>query len=179
MTGIIVATRSYFGGFGPFLSFLFGLIGIFTAYIPIWVLKFGESWQPSLFSVAIIVLSLIYVVVCYFTDFKKDDQGNSAMIQEILNSEDINTSLLEPLYYTFKTKSHRYKSSKFGLLDDISNQVSSISGETVIHYLLWSLVFIVLILEFCVLSPRLMGKSGAFFGEEYQSAVVEQQNSAD
>ena len=179
MTGIIVATRSYFGGFGPFLSFLFGLIGIFTAYIPIWVLKFVESWQPSLFSVAIIVLSLIYVVVCYFTDFKKDDQGNSAMIQEILNSEDINTSLLEPLYYTFKTKSHRYKSSKFGLLDDISNQVSSISGETVIHYLLWSLVFIVLILEFCVLSPRLMGKSGVFFGEEYQSAVVEQQNSAD
>jgi hypothetical protein len=90
------------------------------------------------------------------------------MIREILTSEDVNTSLLEPLYYTFKTKSYRYKSSKFGLLDDISNQVRSYSGESVVHYILWVILMVILIAEFCLLSPKILNKRKHFDAEKQQ-----------
>ena len=158
ITGIIVATRAFFNGYGPFLATIFGAIGVCTAYIPIWILKFVYSWNPSLFTFAIILLTLVYFVICHFTDFSKDSKSSAKTIREVLTTEDINTSLLEPLYYTFKTKSYRYKSSKFGLLDDISNQVRSFSGESVVHYVLWGLLMLILILEFCVLSPKILNK---------------------
>lgn len=90
------------------------------------------------------------------------------MIREVLTSEDVNTSLLEPLYYTFKTKSYRYKSSKFGLLDDISNQVRSYSGESVVHYLLWGLLMLIMIFEFCLLSPSILNKRKHLVTEKQQ-----------
>ena len=71
-------------------------------------------------------------------------------------SDDIKSELLEPLYYTFKTKSYRYKSSKFGVLDDIQNQVKSVAGESVLHYMLWSALVAVLIFEMVVYSPKLL-----------------------
>ena len=69
---------------------------------------------------------------------------------------DIKSMLLEPLYYTFKTKSYRFKGSKFGLLDDVTEQVRSISGESVLHYVLWSLLALVFVVDFIVYSPKLM-----------------------
>ena len=70
--------------------------------------------------------------------------------------DDIKSTLLEPLYYTFKTKSYRFKGSKFGLLDDVTDQVRSISGESVLHYVLWSLLALIFVVDFIVFSPSLM-----------------------
>ena len=42
------------------------------------------------------------------------------------------------------------------MLDDVSNQVRSISGESVLHYILWSLLVTALIVEFVVFSPSLL-----------------------
>lgn len=160
--GVIVAVRSFLHGFGAFLSVLFGALGALTTFIPLYILKFVDAYYPSLFTVALVLITLIYVFICYKTGFNYDDKTSAKSIRNILSSEDINTSLLEPLYYTFKTKSYRYKSTKFGLLDDISNQVRSISGESVLHYLLWSVLFIVLIFEFCVFSPKVLNKKNPF-----------------
>ena len=168
ITGIIVAIRSFFNGYGPFISMLFGGVGVCTSYIPIWLLNFVSSWNPSLFTATIVLLTIIYVAICHFTDFRKDDKSSSKMIREILTSEDVNTSLLEPLYYTFKTKSYRYKSSKFGLLDDISNQARSYSGESVVHYILWVILMAILIAEFCLLSPKILNKRKHFDAEKQQ-----------
>lgn len=176
--GIIVATRSFFNGYGPFLSMLFGAMGVCTAYIPIWILKYVLSWNPSLFTASVVLLTVLYVIVCHFTDFRKDDKSSTKMIREILTTEDVNTSLLEPLYYTFKTKSYRYKSSKFGLLDDISNQVRSYSGESVVHYVLWGLLMLILICEFCLLSPRILNKR-KHLGAEKQELIENVQNAVN
>ena len=159
---IIVAIRSFLGGYGTFISVLLGLLGGATTYLPIYLLKYVDGHYPTMFTAALIMITLIYVLVCYKTNFTYDDKTSAKSIREILMSEDINTSLLEPLYYTFKTKSYRYKSTKFGLLDDISNQIRSISGESVLHYLLWSILFIVLIVEFCVFSPHVLAKKSPF-----------------
>jgi hypothetical protein len=89
------------------------------------------------------------------TDFRGDQKADNKLVTEVLD-DDIQSSLLEPLYYTFKTKSYKYKGSKFGLLEDVSNQVRSISGESVLHYILWCLMVLILVAEFVVFSPNLL-----------------------
>ena len=95
------------------------------------------------------------MLVCHLTDFRGDQKADNKLINEVLDN-DIKPTLLEPLYYTFKTKSYRFKGSKFGLLDDVTDQVRSISGESVLHYVLWSLLALVLVVDFIVYSPSLM-----------------------
>jgi hypothetical protein len=82
--------------------------------------------------------------------------------------DDIKSTLLEPLFYTFKTKSYRYKGSKFGLLDDVTNQVRSYSGESVLHYILWSLLVAVLVMEFVVFSPSLMNVRNPYLDNNWK-----------
>ena len=155
MTALIVAVRAYFHGYGFIFSCLWGALGLMSSVIPIWVLKYLNYSHPNMFLPAVIVMTLIYIAICHFTDFRNDRKDDHQLINSIL-SDDIKSELLEPLYYTFKTKSYRYKSSKFGLLDDVQNQVHSVAGESVLHYMLWSLLFAVLLLELIVYSPKLL-----------------------
>jgi serine/threonine protein kinase len=155
MTGVIVATRAYFRGYGFFFSFLWAMLGALSAYIPIIILKYIDQSHPSLFTLTIVAISLVYMLVCHLTDFRGDQKADSKLISEVLDN-DIKSTLLEPLYYTFKTKSYRFKGSKFGLLDDVTDQVRSISGESVLHYVLWSLLALIFVLIFIIYSPSLM-----------------------
>ena len=91
------------------------------------------------------------------TDFRGDQKADNKLVNDVLD-DDIQSSLLEPLYYTFKTKSSRYKSSHFSVLDEVDDHIHSLSGESVIHYILWSLFTIVMICELFLLSPQLFGK---------------------
>ena len=152
MTGIIVATRSYFKGFGSTLSLLFGGVGFATAYIPYYILRYVDEAHAGWFHVAVLALTLVYLLISYLTDFRRAQKIDTALVERALKSEDIRSTLLEPLYYTFKTRSQRYKASSFGLLDEVSDQVHSLSGESVIHYALWSLMAIVMIAELLLLN---------------------------
>ena len=155
MTTIIVATRAYFRGYGFFFSLLWGLLGLVSSFIPIIILKYIVQSHPSLFSLTIVAITLVYILVCHLTDFRGDQKADSKLISEVLDN-DIKSSLLEPLYYTFKTKSYRFKGSKFGLLDDVTEQVRSISGESVLHYVLWSILALIFVIDFIVYSPHMM-----------------------
>ena len=95
------------------------------------------------------------MLVCHLTDFRGDQKADSKLIAEVLEN-DIKSTLLEPLYYTFKTKSYRYNGSKFGMLNDVTDQVRSISGESVLHYILWSVLALIFVLNFIIFSPTLM-----------------------
>ena len=155
MTAIIVATRAYFRGYGSTMSALWGLLGALSVTIPVMILKFVNTNAPAIFNLTIVLLTLVYMLVCHLTDFRGDEKADNKLINEVME-DDIQSRLIEPLYYTFKTKSFRFKGSKFGLLEDVSNQVRSISGESVLHYILWSLLVAALIAEFVVFSPSLM-----------------------
>ncbi|MBQ8154768.1 MAG: protein kinase [Prevotella sp.] len=155
ITGIIVSTRAYFRGYGFFFSFLWGTLGVVSSFIPFIILKYISLSHPSLFSLTIVAISLVYMLVCHLTDFRGDQKADNKLINEVLDN-DIKSTLLEPLYYTFKTKSYRFKGSKFGLLDDVTDQVRSISGESVLHYVLWSLLALILVADFIVYSPKFM-----------------------
>jgi hypothetical protein len=136
---------------------LFGILGLFTAYIPYYGLKYVEESIPQWFHVAVFLFTLVCTAIAWLTDFSRDEKTDAKFIDETLAKEDIKSTLLEPLYYTFKTKSQRYKASHFSVLDEIDDQIHSISGESVIHYILWSLLTIVMILELCLLSPHVYG----------------------
>ena len=155
VTGIIVATRAYFRGYDFFFSFLWGCLGVASSFIPIIILKYISQSHPSLFSLTIVAISLVYILVSHLTDFRGDQKADNKLINEVLDN-DIKSTLIEPLYHTFKTKSYRFKGSKFGLLDDVSDQVRSISGESVLHYVLWSLMALILVVDFIVYSPKFM-----------------------
>ncbi len=155
MSAVIVATRAYFRGYGFVFSLLWGAIGAASVLFPILGLKYVNAHFPDFFNVAIVAISAIYVLVSHLTDFRGDEKADNKLINEVL-SDDIQSSLIEPLYYTFKTKAYRFKSAKFGILEDISDQVRSISGESVLHYMLWSVLVLMLVAEFVVFSPNLM-----------------------
>lgn len=158
MTAVIVGTRAYFRGYDFFFSFLWGLLGALSSFIPIIILKYFGQSHPSLFNMAIIVISLVYILICHLTDFRGDQKADSKLIAEVLEN-DIKSTLLEPLYYTFKTKSYKFNGSKFGLLNDVTDQVRSISGESVLHYVLWSILALIFVLDFIIFSPSLMNVS--------------------
>lgn len=155
MTGVIVATRSFFKGYDFMFSFLWGLVGAFTCFIPIIILKYIGASHPTLFNIAIIVITLIYMLVCHLTDFRGDEKADSRLISEVLEN-DVKSTLIEPLFYTFKARSYKFKGSKFGLLNDVTDQVRSICGESVLHYVLWSLLMLVFVLSFIVFSPKML-----------------------
>lgn len=155
ISAFIVSTRAYFRGYGFVFSVLWGLLGLASSFIPISILKFVNGSFPILFNLAIVLITAVYMLICHMTDFRGDQKADNKLVNDVLD-DDIQSSLLEPLYYTFKTKSYKYKGSKFGMLDDVSDQVRSISGESVLHYILWCLMVLLLVAEFIVFSPKLM-----------------------
>ena len=155
VTAVIVGLRAYFRGYGFVMSCLWGLLGMLSSWIPITILKTIDQASPSLFIPAAIVITLVYMAICHVTDFRSDTKGDNQLISEVME-DDIKSTLLEPLYYTFKQKSFKFKGSKFGMLDDVTNQVRSISGESVLHYILWSVMVGILLLEMIVFSPKLL-----------------------
>ena len=71
-----------------------------------------DQSHPGFFNLTVVIISLIYMLVCHLTDFRGDQKADTKLISEVLDN-DIKSTLLEPLYYTFKTKSYRFKGSKF------------------------------------------------------------------
>ncbi len=157
MTAVIVGLRAFFRGYGFVFSCLWGLLGFLTSYITVFTLKYVNSTHYSLFVPAIIVITLIYMLICHMTDFRGDSKSDNQLINEVME-DDIKSTLLEPLYYTFKQKSFKFKGSKFNMLDDVTNQIRSISGESVLHYIMWSIMIGLLLMEFILMSPKLLNR---------------------
>ena len=158
MTAIIVGTRAYFRGYDFLFSCLWGFLGALSSFIPIIILRYFGQSHPSLFNVAIILITLAYMLICHLTDFRGDEKADSKLISEVLDN-DVKSTLIEPLYYTFKTKSYKFNGSKFGMLNDVTDQVRSISGESVLHYVLWSLLALIFVLNFIIFSSSLLNVS--------------------
>ena len=155
VTAVIIGLRAYFRGYGFVMSCLWGMLGILSSWIPVLILKTVNASVPSLFIPAIMLITLIYMAICHVTDYRSDSKDDNMMINEVME-DDIKSTLLEPLYYTFKQRTFKFKGSKFGILDDVTNQVRSISGESVLHYILWSAMVGLLLIEMFVFSPKLL-----------------------
>ena len=155
VSAIIVALRAFFKGYGFVLSLLWGVLGLLTAFIPVVAMKYVYNTHPSMFVPALIVFTLIYMLISNVTNTHRDSKMEGQFIGEVMES-DVKTTLMEPLVYTFKQKSYRFKGSKFALLDDVANQVRSISAESVLHYKVWTLMVALVLLEMVLFNPKLL-----------------------
>lgn len=155
VTAIIVGCRAFFRGYGVVLSAFWGFLGFLTSFIPVMLLRYINNSHPTLFVPTILVLTIIYILFCHFTDYRRDTKTDNQLINQVME-DDIKTSLMEPLIYTFKQKSFRFKGSKFAMLDDVTNQVRSISGESVLHYIVWTLMVALLLVEMILFNPKIM-----------------------
>lgn len=178
MTAIIVATRAYFRGYDFMFSCLWGVLGALSSFIPILILRYFGQSHPGLFNVAIILITLAYMLICHLTDFRGDQKADSKLISEVLDN-DVKSTLLEPLYYTFKTRSYKFTGSKFGLLNDVTDQVRSISGESVLHYVLWSILAFIFVLNFIIFSPALLNVGNPDFSKMKSPTEVMRQLEKD
>ena len=158
ITALIIGLRSFFRGYGFVMSCLWGMLGIISAYIPIFILRLVNGSMPSMFVPAVIGITIIYIAICRVTDFHTDTKGDNELINEVME-DDVKSTLLEPLYYTFRQKGIKFKGSKFGMLDDVTNQVRSLCGESVLHYVLWSIMVALLVAEMVMFSPKLLNMS--------------------
>lgn len=169
-SALIVGIRTFFKGYGFVISCLCGALGALSSLLPIWALRFTEANMPLLFIPVIILLTAVYIIICHLTDFRRESQEDKKFINEILDN-DIQSTLIEPLYYTFKTKSYKFRGSKFGALDDVQNRVRSIAGESVLHYVLWSLMAAFLLIEMIVYNPHLLNVDNPHSGGRHASQV--------
>lgn len=144
MTAMVMAIRSYFQGYGPTLSLMWGVGGFLTSYIPLWTLRWVVNAHPSMFMPSVLLLSLVYISICKITAPRSDNKEVKTLLDQI-TGDNVKATLIEPLYYTFKTNTNRYKGSSFSVLDDVYTQSSSTASETVVHYVIWSLMLAALI----------------------------------
>ena len=154
-SAIIIGTKAFFRGYGFILSCLWGMLGFFSSLIPSWVLKYTDSHWPVMFIPVIILLTLVYMAICHYTSLSYDSKEDDKLICDMLES-DVKSTLIEPLYYTFKTKAYRFKGARFGILDDIYNRILSYTGERVLHYALWTAMVATLLIEMILLNTNLI-----------------------
>ena len=143
-TALIVGVKSFFKGYGALFAFFLAVIGFFSAVLPLFAMRFVNALIPSYFIPVVLLIEGIYVAIAHFTDTSKESEEDKQLITEVMD-DDMKSSLLEPLYYTFKTKSIRFRGSKFNVLDDVKNQFKSVSSDSVIHYALWSIFALVVL----------------------------------
>lgn len=155
VSALLMIIKAYFKGHGFLISAIYGLGGFLTSYIPIWLLKIVNASMPALFIPAVVLITLVYMFICYRSDFKSESNDDKKLISEVLDN-DVKSALLEPLYYTFKVKTYKYKSSKFGLLDDLYNQMRSVAGESVLHHAIWCLMPLAFVLLMFLFSPSFL-----------------------
>lgn len=146
VTALICCTKAFFRGNGFLLCLIMGALGFATSLIPLWILRYVNSNMPSMFSIAIVVITLVYMLLCHFTENRSDKAFNKELINDVID-DDVKSLLLEPLYYTFKTKAYRFNGSKFGVLEDVETQFSVVASEAVVHYVMWALMVILLLGE--------------------------------
>lgn len=157
VTAVLVASRGFFKGYGFMVLILYAILGALSSLVPVYALKFvGKMW-PSALVPAMIVITLGYVLMNYLTNFRREQREDNKMVKDLLY-DDVKTTLLEPLYYTFKTKSYRFKSSKSGVLDSVQDRLGAIASESKVHHLLWCLMVILVIAEMVMFHPLLLNR---------------------
>lgn len=154
-TALICIVHAYFKGWGFTLCLFAAVAGFVSSAIPIMILREIYKNVPSLFTPMLVLISVVYIIICNLTNYRRNSDDEKAAINEVLE-DDIKSTLLEPLYYTFKMRSYKYKGTKFAMLQDVSDHVRSMAGECVVHYISWSILVMVLILDFIIYSPSFM-----------------------
>ena len=144
--GVIMVMRNYFRGNGISLGLLYALGGLLVSLVPAAILSLCLHNYPGTARWVVLVMSLGYVAFGLKYAFGKssiasitDDMKDAFKVNE-------QRALSEMLYYTFRSRTFKFKGSNFALMDDAVGEARSNSTEKVINCFMWSLLPAVLIL---------------------------------
>lgn len=149
------AFYSYFRGNGVLLGTLWAVGGALTSFIPAGILDFCCWHFPNWLTTMSVILSIIYVVLAWFTAFNTSDE----QLKQLRHVFDIDhdQALREQLYHTYKTHSFKFKGSNFALLDDAVAEAQATSEERILNCIIWSILLVVMVLLFVLYHPSLIG----------------------
>ena len=156
MSMVLAGTRSYFNGNGVSLTVLAAILGAASAMIPVRVLKYIGPEHPHMLALASIAMLVIYVGIALWTGGRGKKSMYKAQELKPILQENINTTLLDPLYYAYRQKSSMYKGSNYKALDDVIGVMNAMKVELYIHYVQWTVFMAVLLGMFICFHPKLL-----------------------
>ena len=158
--GIIFMVRNYFRGNGISLGLLFASCGLLASLIPAAVLSWCMSHVPGSARWAALLMSAGYAAFGLRYAFRKSTVANITDDMENCFTVNEESALNEMLYYTFRSRTFKFRGSTFGLMDDAVGEARSSSTEKVIDCLMWSLLPVVLIVAMFWFHSSLLDHSG-------------------
>ena len=153
-TAAIAVSRGFFRGYGFAMLCLLALLGASTSLIPIVILQQFAHSSDVVFEFVVTAITVAYMAIWFASGYHGDRCGDKSLLADVLDG-DVKSNLIEPLYYTFKTKSFRFKGTKFNLLDGVRDRLRSISNEMAVRHVVWCLLVGTVILEMVLFHPRL------------------------
>lgn len=154
LVAMLFATKSFFYGNGVIVTLLSAIAGLLTSFIPIGILSFINNAFPSMFAPAVLVITLIYLWVGRISNADKLAKKDKQTILDLLEDNE-KTALLEPLYYTFRSRSNKFKGSKFNVLDEMEENIGYSNIKRSLHYLYLALALMILIAEMVLFNHNL------------------------
>lgn len=135
MTMMILAVWSYFHGNGVLTSLLCAVGGACTGWIPVLILRFIGADNPSLLTIASLIILAGYAALAIFTSRTKSIYKYHGL--EELFKDNKEAALLDVLHYTFRQKTQQFKGSNHKAQEDAIGVMKATQVEYIIHYALW------------------------------------------
>lgn len=157
----IAGTKGYFSGNGILVTIICGIVGALSAYIPTMILEWVIANAASMTTLATVAIIATYVGLSYMVGCNKStDRLNTLKTVIEKSNEDENSAKVHAdcLYYTFKSNNKKFKSSSYGVYDDISSELKLIKNDCLVHYTCWCLMMMLITLSFVLFHPSLSGQ---------------------
>ncbi|MBQ8593742.1 MAG: protein kinase [Bacteroidaceae bacterium] len=154
MTAIIATTWSYFHGNGLFFNLFWGIAGGISALLPAWIIKLIGGGHPTIMTIVSLIMLLSYAAIAIWGG-KRKSIYKFRDLQPLFN-ENVNQTLLDPLYYTYKQKSFQFKGSNFKAIDEAVGVITASKVEFYAHYIEWILFMLTLATLFIVFHADLL-----------------------
>lgn len=167
---LVLIVWSYFRGHGFLVCTVWAFIGLLSSLIPACIMDITCSHFPMATKWVVLALSIIYIGFALKACLQKKTNQLETLSDAF--SIDENKALIEKLYYTFKTKSFKFKGSNFSLMDDIVDESKASSYGKFITCLIWGVLILVLILLFVWYHPSMLNHAAPDIAA-YKTKIIE------
>lgn len=158
--GAALAVRNYFRGNGLLFGLGNVLLGIIISLVPAAILAIclhnfpaGTRWAALLMSLVYVGIGLKYAFGASTVSGQLDELKGAFAVDE-------DSALNEMLYYTFRSRTFKFKGSNFGVMDDAVGEARSSSTEKIINCVMWSLVPACLIIALVWFHSQMLDHNG-------------------
>lgn len=170
--GVILMVRNYFRGNGISLGILFASVGLLASLIPASALSYCMTQLPGSSRWGALLMSVGYASFGLRYAFRKSTVASITDDMEDCFTVNKESALSEMLYYTFRSRTFKFKGSNFAMMDDAVGEAKSSSTEKVIDCLMWSLLPMVLIIAMLWFHSSLLDHNGPNVSE-WKADVLE------